>query len=214
MKTVSKYLFYTSTIDSINRPIRYLTALEKLCVANGLQLAKEFPAFEGAFSDSLTKEAHNMDSLLERRFGKQFKAKLCHQADSIFIKNSRHKIIWFSYCDSWPHPKDKPENKYKKDKNDPYRVVVLKPSFQKTLPVDQYGNLPSFFLSFLVGKNGSLSGFKIANNRVYTARPLSKATKAKLLAAAKAYIIKGGPWIAGTIAGKPVVAEYQIKVEF
>ena len=208
-----KIFFYVNNLDKNELPVRFLPQLKQLCAANGLIMEEYIVRHEmGKGEEQLRREAI-MNGCIEKKFGKGFREKLIKRADSIFIAKSANSIIEFDYCDYWPHPKDEPEDRYRKGIVDPDRNIKIGERLYRQLPSDENDNKPTLTISFLVSKEGTISNIK----PVYMPFDVAIKNKELLLkpqAIIKKQIMAESPWVPGQVAGHNVTTKYILTVNF
>lgn len=212
LNATNRPILFIDNLDSNRMPVRYLNELQQLAHEQGLEFQQYIVTHEGGKSGSQVCKEHFMDSIIQQQWDAEFKSRLIAKAESLFIATVATKVVNFTYCDYWPHPHDEAEGQYKEELAEPSRSIVVPASLIKKLPVDEYGNKPSFILNFIVEKDGSLSGFNMDKDYLRSAKPLGKQTISKLFSLAKAELLKEAPWVPGLVGGNSVRAAYYVTI--
>ena len=207
-------LFYVDNVNKDESAARCLPQLKMLCKHYGLNMKLNIIGYEMEKSQQQLEKETAMDKSLDKKFGLGFRNRLLKKADSLFVATSQKAIIPFEYCDYWPHPASETEDQYKAAPLEPIRAIGLEKKLWGQLRMDEYGNAPSFSISFTVSKKGMLSRFKTEDNFVSAALKNNRLLFVKLKSIVQKTIMQEAPWVAGKIASKAVTTSYTLTVNF
>lgn len=178
--------------------------LETLCINNNMRFKKEL--ISDVIFNAQTQGCYGavMDNYIALNYGKDFKERLFHQADSILL--AHNDTVDYSSCEKRPQILGK--NDYETTFS-----IPLKPQLAKEVKMGKGNDMPFMDIGFYIDKSGLSSGFFL-NFFMDADHQSNQKVKEELFNMAIAEIKKVKKWEPGEYAGEKVNTEFNVRVFF
>lgn len=178
--------------------------LETLCIQNNMRFKKEI--ISDVMFNNQTQGCYGavMDNYIALNYGKDFKERLFHQADSILL--AHNDTVDYSSCEKRPQILGK--NDYETTFS-----ISLTPQLAKEVKMGKGNDMPFMDIGFYIDKSGLSSGFFL-NYFMDADHQSNQKVKEELFNMAIAEIKKVKKWEPGEYAGEKVNTEFNVRVFF
>ena len=178
--------------------------LETLCIQNNMRFKKEI--ISDVMFNNQTQGCYGavMDNYIALNYGKDFKERLFHQADSILP--AHNDTVDYSSCEKRPQILGK--NDYETTFS-----ISLTPQLAKEVKMGKGNDMPFMDIGFYIDKSGLSSGFFL-NYFMDADDQSNQKVKEEWFNMAIAEIKKVKKWEPGEYAGEKVNTEFNVRVFF
>ncbi len=202
-------IVFTQEYGFMYGDIRYENELRKLC--NDVGLVFDFDLISDVVFEGQTQGCYGayMSRIIADKYGSDFKEKLHHKADSLFLinVNKQNKIIQYWDCDK----RARLPNEEKRTNDDIPSISIKELDIKEDN--SEYGGWPFIDLRFIVEKDSTLSHFRI-REWVPHLETNEKFKDSLFIIAIDNMKDKFPKWVPGEISGVPVRTDNNVRVFF